>query len=167
MHARCSNAVLKHGRGNQGAHVSGCECNAAIVHKGLMWCRSTAALCHTQSPHVRYHHHRCGTRIQKRVRHTCCAQASNSSNRGSKGPDVGQSIWQALQDVVGSLHGMWRKFVPMATLFFLMAFVNTILDNLKDTLIFTLAVGGGAHVVPWLTGELQPLRPLHVCMRYL
>jgi AAA family ATP:ADP antiporter len=40
----------------------------------------------------------------------------------------------------------------MATLFFLMAFVNTVLDNLKDTLIFTMAIGGGAQVVPWLTG---------------
>lgn len=51
---------------------------------------------------------------------------------------------------------MWQRFLPMAALFFLMAFVNTILDNLKDTLIFTLAVGGGAHVIPWLTGAPLP-----------
>jgi hypothetical protein len=65
-------------------------------------------------------------------------------------------MWQliigAVQETVQSLDGLWQKFLPMATLFFLMAFVNTVLDNLKDTLIFTMAIGGGAQVVPWLTG---------------
>ena len=37
------------------------------------------------------------------------------------------------------------RFMPMVFLFFLMAFVNTILDSLKDTLVIT-AVGGGAQV---------------------
>lgn len=38
----------------------------------------------------------------------------------------------------------------MVGLFFLLAFVNTILDSLKDTLVIT-AVGGGAQVIPYLT----------------
>jgi ATP:ADP antiporter, AAA family len=41
--------------------------------------------------------------------------------------------------------GLASKFMPMVGLFFLMAFVNTILDSLKDTLVIT-AVGGGAQV---------------------
>ncbi|GFH09884.1 ADP,ATP carrier protein, partial [Haematococcus lacustris] len=36
------------------------------------------------------------------------------------------------------------KFMPMVVLFFLLAFVNTILDSLKDTLVIT-AAGGGAQ----------------------
>nr|BBG40173.1 hypothetical protein [Parachlorella kessleri] len=48
------------------------------------------------------------------------------------------------------LDGLWGKFVPMAGLFFLMAFVNTISDSLKDSLVIT-AVGGGTHVIPYLT----------------
>lgn len=35
--------------------------------------------------------------------------------------------------------------MPMVGLFFLLAFVNTILDSLKDTLVIT-AAGGGAQV---------------------
>ncbi|GAX76146.1 hypothetical protein CEUSTIGMA_g3590.t1 [Chlamydomonas eustigma] len=42
------------------------------------------------------------------------------------------------------------RFLPMVALFFLMAFVNTILDSLKDTLVIT-AIGGGAQVIPYLT----------------
>jgi hypothetical protein len=37
------------------------------------------------------------------------------------------------------------KFMPMVGLFFMLAFVNTILDSLKDTLVIT-ATGGGAQV---------------------
>jgi ATP:ADP antiporter, AAA family len=42
------------------------------------------------------------------------------------------------------------SLVPMASLFFLLSFVNTLLDSLKDTLIIT-SVGGGAHVLPFLS----------------
>lgn len=38
----------------------------------------------------------------------------------------------------------------MVALFFSLSFVNTILDNLKDTLVIT-AVGGGTEVIPYLT----------------
>jgi AAA family ATP:ADP antiporter len=38
----------------------------------------------------------------------------------------------------------------MASLFFLLSFVNTLLDSLKDTLIIT-SPGGGAHVLPFLS----------------
>ena len=48
------------------------------------------------------------------------------------------------------LMALFNRFLPMVTLFFLLAFVNTILDSLKDTLVIT-AVGGGAQVIPYLT----------------
>jgi len=38
----------------------------------------------------------------------------------------------------------------MALLFFLMAFINTIIDSLKDSLVIT-AVGGGTEVLPYLS----------------
>lgn len=38
----------------------------------------------------------------------------------------------------------------MASLFFLLAFVNTVLDTIKDTLVIT-AVGGGTQVIPFIT----------------
>jgi AAA family ATP:ADP antiporter len=43
----------------------------------------------------------------------------------------------------------------MSALFFLMAFVNTIIDSLKDSLVIT-AVGGGTEVLPYLSGEATP-----------
>lgn len=42
----------------------------------------------------------------------------------------------------------------MASLFFLMAFVNTVMDTLKDTLVIT-ATGGGTQVIPFITGGRQ------------
>ncbi|CAG9461395.1 unnamed protein product [Pedinophyceae sp. YPF-701] len=45
---------------------------------------------------------------------------------------------------------MWGDFLPMVALFFFMAFVNTIIDSLKDTLVVT-SVGGGPQVIPFLT----------------
>lgn len=45
---------------------------------------------------------------------------------------------------------LFGKFLPMVSLFFMLAFVNTILDSLKDTLVIT-SVGGGAQVIPYLT----------------
>lgn len=46
--------------------------------------------------------------------------------------------------------GLWGSFLPMVSLFFLLSFINTILDTMKDTLVIT-AVGGGAHVIPFLS----------------
>lgn len=57
---------------------------------------------------------------------------------------------QLLADVLGKQASkFWQlsgKFMPMVGLFFLLAFVNTILDSLKDTLVIT-AAGGGAQVL--------------------
>ena len=53
-------------------------------------------------------------------------------------------------DTLQKFQQLASKFMPMVGLFFLLAFVNTILDSLKDTLVIT-AVGGGAQVIPYLT----------------
>ena len=54
---------------------------------------------------------------------------------------------------VANLEGLWDKFIPMSILFFLMAFINTIIDSLKDSLVIT-AVGGGTEVLPYLSCTL-------------
>lgn len=43
----------------------------------------------------------------------------------------------------------------MCLLFFAMAFNNTILDSVKDSLVIT-AKGGGTQVIPFLTGKVEP-----------
>lgn len=49
--------------------------------------------------------------------------------------------------------GPCRRFIPMSLLFFLMAFVNTIIDSLKDSLVIT-AAGGGTEVRSSLRSRL-------------
>jgi len=61
-----------------------------------------------------------------------------------------QPVWGAVQLQLRKMEGMWHKFVPMVVLFFCMAFINTIVDSLKDTIIVT-APGSGPHVIPFLT----------------
>lgn len=60
------------------------------------------------------------------------------------------AIVQAVRAQLSKFERIWKKFLPMVSLFFFLSFVNTILDSLKDTLVIT-AVGGGAHVIPYLT----------------
>lgn len=57
---------------------------------------------------------------------------------------------ESIRSQFQKLDGLWDKFIPMSFLFFLMAFVNTIIDSLKDSLVIT-AVGGGTEVIPYLT----------------
>jgi AAA family ATP:ADP antiporter len=60
------------------------------------------------------------------------------------------SIKVAFQHQIGKLDGLWSQLVPMTCLFFMLAFVNTIIDSLKDSLVIT-AVGGGTEVLPYLS----------------
>ena len=50
----------------------------------------------------------------------------------------------------------------MSALFFLMAFVNTIIDSLKDSLVIT-AVGGGTEVRPPLQTTAFHCSGCHYC----
>jgi len=51
---------------------------------------------------------------------------------------------------LGASSGEWKTFLPMAALFFTMAFINTIVNSLSTSLVIT-APGGGAGVIPFLT----------------
>ncbi|GIL72365.1 hypothetical protein Vretimale_4143 [Volvox reticuliferus] len=61
-----------------------------------------------------------------------------------------QRLPQTLANQASRFWALSGKFMPMVGLFFMLAFVNTILDSLKDTLVIT-AAGGGAQVIPYLT----------------
>lgn len=67
---------------------------------------------------------------------------------GSRG--ISKSINQAIQHQLSKLDGSWGQLIPMTMLFFMLAFVNTIIDSLKDSLVIT-AVGGGTEVLPYLS----------------
>ncbi|GLC36053.1 hypothetical protein PLESTF_001253400 [Pleodorina starrii] len=87
--------------------------------------------------------------------------AAASSVAAGDGPDAvsgasndvfgeAQRLMSALSNQASRFWGLSGKFMPMVGLFFMLAFVNTILDSLKDTLVIT-AAGGGAQVIPYLT----------------
>lgn len=92
----------------------------------------------------------------------CAAQPQHSVNAAASAapePTEGASgspfrIFVAARDSVmeqfARLDGLWDRFIPMSMLFFLMAFINTIIDSLKDSLVIT-AVGGGTEVLPYLS----------------
>ncbi|KAL3138241.1 hypothetical protein ABBQ32_006060 [Trebouxia sp. C0010 RCD-2024] len=60
------------------------------------------------------------------------------------------NLQKAAKRQLRKLDGLWERFIPMVTLFFMMAFINTILDSLANSLVIT-AVGGGTQVIPFLT----------------
>ncbi|EFJ49850.1 hypothetical protein VOLCADRAFT_89266 [Volvox carteri f. nagariensis] len=91
------------------------------------------------------------------VQSAAAASAAAAGDAGDNGSGAAPSLtaeMQRLADTVTSQASrFWAlsgKFMPMVGLFFMLAFVNTILDSLKDTLVIT-AAGGGAQVIPYLT----------------
>lgn len=86
------------------------------------------------------------------------ASAHGSTNGVGYDPDVvvlysnnpPVAAIQSIKEQFRKLDGLWNRFIPMSLLFFLMAFVNTIIDSLKDSLVIT-AAGGGTEVIPYLT----------------
>ncbi|GAX74906.1 hypothetical protein CEUSTIGMA_g2352.t1 [Chlamydomonas eustigma] len=80
------------------------------------------------------------------------SSSSSNSNVGdlSTGASKARGFLQAVEYQYQKFMRLSGRFLPMVALFFLMAFVNTILDSLKDTLVIT-ASGGGAQVIPYLT----------------
>ncbi|PNW69913.1 hypothetical protein CHLRE_17g697950v5 [Chlamydomonas reinhardtii] len=85
------------------------------------------------------------------------AAAAAADGAGSRPAGGDGGLIEEAQKLVGTLTNQasrfWAlsgKFMPMVGLFFMLAFVNTILDSLKDTLVIT-AAGGGAQVIPYLT----------------
>lgn len=78
--------------------------------------------------------------------------ALNGNQNGSSGnKDVPtHGLVEAAKHQLSKIDGLWGQLVPMTCLFFMMAFVNTIIDSLKDSLVIT-AVGGGTEVLPYLS----------------
>jgi AAA family ATP:ADP antiporter len=102
-------------------------------------------------------------------RHTVLVKALSGNHEGGGGENSGpstrgdstapssvgamsasKSIHQAIQHQLSKLDGLWAQLIPMTALFFMLAFVNTIIDSLKDSLVIT-AVGGGTEVLPYLS----------------
>lgn len=82
------------------------------------------------------------------MRLTPCHAASSSVPLPP--PQGIQTLLASLQKQISSLSRLWKTFLPMCTLFFFMALVNTIVSSLALTLVVT-APGGGAQVLPFLT----------------
>ena len=76
--------------------------------------------------------------------------AGGSSAPSGSSTAIAGSIRQAVQHQLSKLDGLWSQLIPMTCLFFMLAFVNTIIDSLKDSLVIT-AVGGGTEVLPYLS----------------
>lgn len=90
------------------------------------------------------------TNITARVQPRVVACASNgSSGHHDVGPQS-HGLVEAAKHQLRKIDGLWGQLVPMTFLFFMMAFVNTIIDSLKDSLVIT-AVGGGTEVLPYLS----------------
>jgi AAA family ATP:ADP antiporter len=85
------------------------------------------------------------------------AAAAASSNGAAVHPNPLAAAAAALASTAASaraqvarLDGLWGRFLPMSAMFFLMSFINTVVDSLKDSLVVT-AVGGGTQVLPYLS----------------
>ncbi|KAI3428755.1 hypothetical protein D9Q98_007577 [Chlorella vulgaris] len=89
-------------------------------------------------------------RVTPRAAQPNAAVAAAASARAPEQRGVIGAVKASVQGQLHKLDGLWDKFVPMSLLFFLMAFVNTIMDSVKDSLVIT-AVGGGTEVIPYLT----------------
>lgn len=81
-------------------------------------------------------------------------KGSSSDNDGLEGMSPvttsSHGLIEAAKHQLKKIDGLWSQLVPMTALFFMMAFVNTIIDSLKDSLVIT-AVGGGTEVLPYLS----------------
>ncbi|KDD74048.1 TLC ATP/ADP transporter, partial [Helicosporidium sp. ATCC 50920] len=79
------------------------------------------------------------------------AHRSHSPAQALRPPRASSSsVGASLRRRASHLRSVWPLFFPMACLFFLLSFVNTIVDGLKDSLVVT-ATGGGPHVLPFVT----------------
>ncbi|KAG2483156.1 hypothetical protein HYH03_017948 [Edaphochlamys debaryana] len=108
---------------------------------------SSAAACARAAP---------GRGAARRPHVAAAAASAAAGGSGASEPQEGglvgemQRLASATASQASRFWSLSGRFMPMVGLFFLLAFVNTILDSLKDTLVIT-AAGGGAQVIPYLT----------------
>jgi len=75
---------------------------------------------------------------------------NNSTNKKRQQTAAIAKLRGAVDHQLSKVEGLWQQLIPMTCLFFMLAFVNTIIDSLKDSLVIT-AVGGGTEVLPYLS----------------
>ena len=73
------------------------------------------------------------------------ARAAN----GASGASFGGVVANAKKSFMKPLEGLWGRLLPMSLMFYFMAFANSIMDAVKDTLVVTAF--GGAEQIPYLT----------------
>lgn len=60
-----------------------------------------------------------------------------------------ETLRSSIQSQLVALREEWRRLLPMCSLFFFMAFINTLINSLSLSLVMT-STGGGAVVIPFL-----------------
>eukprot|EP00223_Ostreococcus_mediterraneus_P001985 CAMPEP_0179724786 /NCGR_PEP_ID=MMETSP0938-20121108/6200_1 /TAXON_ID=548131 ORGANISM="Ostreococcus mediterraneus, Strain clade-D-RCC1107" /NCGR_SAMPLE_ID=MMETSP0938 /ASSEMBLY_ACC=CAM_ASM_000576 /LENGTH=615 /DNA_ID=CAMNT_0021598823 /DNA_START=120 /DNA_END=1964 /DNA_ORIENTATION=+ len=73
----------------------------------------------------------------------------HSTDSGSTSPLMNNIIVKQVRKMAKPLDGLWGRLVPMSLMFYFMAFANSIMDAVKDTLVVTAF--GGAEQIPYLT----------------
>lgn len=89
-------------------------------------------------------------RPQPRLVASAAASAADGVPEGRHRRRRGQRISNMLEAAIfqyTKFSSLAPRFMPMVTLFFLLAFTNTILDSLKDTLV--------RGFQPWVQGAFQ------------
>ena len=86
----------------------------------------------------------------RRTRELTLARSTGASSADSSGGTGGENFFvYHLKKMMRPLNGLWSRLVPMSIMFYFMAFANSIMDAVKDTLVVTAF--GGAEQIPYLT----------------
>ena len=81
-----------------------------------------------------------------------CGRARTRTRARARPPGRGapeETFRQASSKMISPLDGLWGRLIPMSLMFYFMAFANSIMDAVKDTLVVTAF--GGAEQIPYLT----------------
>ena len=105
---------------------------------GVAASRATGSAC------VSAHARRSGT---GRQRARVVVHSTDSGSTSS--PLMNNIIVKQVRKMAKPLDGLWGRLVPMSLMFYFMAFANSIMDAVKDTLVVTAF--GGAEQIPYLT----------------
>ena len=76
-------------------------------------------------------------------------RARSSGAVGSSAGGAENFLQRHAKKIAAPLRGQWGRLIPMSLMFYFMAFANSIMDAVKDTLVVTAF--GGAEQIPYLT----------------
>ena len=90
-------------------------------------------------------------REMRETRVWASADAGAGAGAGAPGRGAPEENFFAkhLRKMISPLDGLWGRLIPMSLMFYFMAFANSIMDAVKDTLVVTAF--GGAEQIPYLT----------------